>query len=219
MQIVVKGIGKESLKPNLIGLNLRFKEDDVDYNKVLENGSKVVNRFINDVLVPSGLNSEDLKTTNLNVKENRVYNNTTGEYELKGYSYNQNSYIEFDYNNELLSDLINRLKYFSNSLSYSVNYSIKDEEEVKKSLYTKAFNDAKNQAEIIALANNQKLARCIKASFESFEDNITSNSSFDDMTSYSKTMNNNNFDIDFNKILTPENITIKQEIYCMWIAE
>lgn len=220
MQIIVKGTAKKSVTPNLVKLNIDVKEVDTNYNDVLTKGSSVVSSLVSDILIPNGFNSDDLLTSSFIVKEENNYNNALNKYEVIGYSYNQSLYIEFDYNSTILNNLINSFNEFKYSVNYSPLFKIKDEDIFRKELYTTAFNDAKNSADIIALANNQKLERCIKTSFEPIEDVIVSKSSFKfDELGINKMSLSDNSNMDLTGILNPVDINLEQELYCIWIAE
>ena len=50
MDIIVEGIGKKFYSPDEVEINLDFYTRDDSYKRALENGTKNVESFINDVL-------------------------------------------------------------------------------------------------------------------------------------------------------------------------
>ena len=87
MEIITTGIGEESYKPDQIILTLNFIFKDNLYDEVLENGTKSVLDFVNNILYKYGFSENDIKTKSFIIKEEQKYNEETRSYDFDGYSY------------------------------------------------------------------------------------------------------------------------------------
>lgn len=215
MEIITTGIGEESYKPDQIILTLTFVFKDNLYDEVLENGTKSVLDFVNNILYKYGFSENDIKTKSFIIKEEQKYNEETRSYDFDGYSYNQTVILKFDYELEKLTNMMKDISKLSNHPYYKIEFSLKDEEKVKKELISKAYNDAKEKANIIALASNKILKDCIKVSFKPLDVDFLSLTSLDNSAMYLKEASMPLM----NKIFTPEDITLSENIYCLWISE
>lgn len=215
MEIITTGIGEESYKPDQIILTLTFVFKDNLYDEVLENGTKSVLDFVNNILYKYGFSEEDIKTKSFIIKEEQKYNEETRSYDFDGYSYNQTVILKFDYELDKLTNMMKDISKLSNPPYYKIEFSLKDEEKVKKELISKAYNDAKEKANIIALASNKILKDCTKVSFKPLDVDFLSLTSLDNSAMYLKEASMPLM----NKIFTPEDITLSETIYCLWISE
>lgn len=215
MEIITTGIGEESYKPDQIILTLTFVFKDTLYDEVLENGTKSVLDFVNNILYKYGFSENDIKTKSFIIKEEQKYNEETRSYDFDGYSYNQTVILKFDYELEKLTNMMKDISKLSNPPYYKMEFSLKDEEKAKKELISKAYNDAKEKANIIAEASGKVLKDCIKVSFKPLDIDFLSLTSLDNNTMYLKEASMPLM----NKIFTPEDITLSETIYCLWISE
>ena len=215
MEIITTSIGEESYKPDQIILTLTFVFKDNLYDEVLENGTKSVLDFVNNILYKYGFSENDIKTKSFIIKEEQKYNEETRSYDFDGYSYNQAVILKFDYELEKLTNMMKDISKLSNPPYYKIEFSLKDEEKVKMELISKAYNDAKEKANIIALASNKILKDCIKVSFNPLDVDFLSLTSLDNSAMYLKEASMSLM----NKIFTPEDITLSETIYCLWISE
>ena len=157
MEIIVEGNSKEYFIPNEVIITISFISSDKDYEEVMKKGIIKVNEFINDVLLKNSFNNTDLKTQTFIIKESKIYNENTHNYEFDGYIYEQNATLKFDYDNYLLGKIISDISKLENPPIYKINFSIKNVQECHKLLLEKAYNDALEQAKIIASASNNEL--------------------------------------------------------------
>ena len=201
MEIIVEGRAKEFFLANEVIMNIDFITKNEKYDEVLQDGIKMVNDFIQEVLLKNKFNEEDLKTKSFITKEEKKYNELTHKYDFDGYSFNQNASLKFDYDNERLVNIINAISKLDNPPLYQINFGIKDKNETHKRLLTKAYNDAKEHADIIATAAGKELIKCIKVDFKPLS------------------LAKNNTTQIISNIFTPEDIEITETLYCIWIAE
>ena len=74
MDIIVEGVGKKFYSPDEVEINLDFYTRADSYENALENGTKNVENFINDVLKKMDVNKETMKTRSFRVYEEKQYN-------------------------------------------------------------------------------------------------------------------------------------------------
>ena len=218
MEILVEGKGSQYLTPNQIIFHFNFSVKGDTYQLVLEQGSKSVENFINEVLIKNGFSKEDLKTQNFVIKEENKYNNETGKYEFNGYSYNQYANVRFDYNKDLLGKLMEDVSKLENPPTYQIAFGVKDEKVSRKEVLGLAYNDALDKASAIALSAGKILKRCTKVDSKSLDSVYISESSLDySLMPQDRTVS------DVASIITasftPEDIEITERLYCLWIAE
>lgn len=215
MEIITTGIGEESYKPDQIILTLNFIFKDNLYDEVLENGTKSVLDFVNNILYKYGFSENDIKTKSFIIKEEQKYNEETRSYDFDGYSYNQTVILKFDYELEKLTNMMEDISKLSNPPYYRIEFSLKDEEKAKKELISKAYMDAKEKANIIAAASGKVLKDCIKVSFKPLDIDFLSLTSLDNNTMYLKEASMPLM----NKIFTPEDIILSETVYFLWTSE
>ena len=220
MEIIVEGKGSSFFTPNEVIINFDFITKGSTYEEVLEVGTRNVFDFIQTLIIGNGFNKEDLKTINFVIREDRKYNEITRKYDFDGYSYNQGAVLRFDYDKDLLARFMESLSKLANPPKSYVNFGVKNENECRKNILAKAYEDAKEQAEAIACAAGNQLRDCVKVDFKPFTTTYVSNSSFEGEMMYAKAaMGRGSAAEVINNIFTPEDIELTEKLYCLWIAE
>lgn len=227
MDIMVQGEGKKFYKPNEVEISLNFHSNDTTYEKVLDKGTKDVELFISNVLGELNIKKDELKTRNF-----RIFQNIRYDYEKKknvdlGYDYTQAATLKMDYDMAIVADFMEKVAKLKNPPKYTMNFSIKDKEAAKKEVMAEAYTKAKDKAEIIALAAGKTLKDCVKVDFRPFETAIQSRSSLSDNdfsamclkeTSAFGIQKSSAKDV-IQTIFTPEDVEIRETLYCLWITE
>lgn len=220
MEIIVEGKGSSLFTPNEVIINFDFVTKGVSYEDVLEIGTRHVFDFIQTLIIGNGFKREDLKTRNFVIREDRKYNETTRKYDFDGYSYNQSAVLRFDYDKDLLARFMEALSKLANPPKSYVNFGVKNEHECRKNILAKAYDDAKNQAESIALAAGKQLRDCVKVDFKPFTTSYISNSGFEGEMMYAKAaIGRGNTAEVITNIFTPEDIELTEKLYCLWITD
>lgn len=90
-----------------------------------------------------------------------------GEYkeEFEGYLINQNLILTINYDMKLLDRIINKLSLSNIKPRLSINFTIKEKEEFKNMILQKACLDAKEKAQILANACNQKISGIVSIDY------------------------------------------------------
>ena len=214
MEIATIGKGKGSFKPDEMQIRLQFKSYSEDYQEALINGNNSIDEFVNKVLIGLGFNKEDLKFIDLTVREERKYNNQTGNNELIGYIFNGEGILKVSYDKDLIALFLSLMSKQSNPPEFTLNFGLKDEEKYKKELLERAYKDALRQAIIIANAANKEVKDTLKTSYEPLNEPFISSSSFSNREILYANESNN-----FINYLNPQNIEVEQVIYALFLAE
>lgn len=216
MEITTSGRGVGKYIPDEVQINLIFQSRSNDYQTALTEGNKSIDEFVNEVLVSLGFNNNDLKINNLTVREERKYNNQTGNNELVGYLFESDALLKFPYDKDLIALFLNLISKLTNPPHFTLNFGLKNEEQHKNELLQKAYQDALNKAEVIAKFANKQIKEPLKVSFEPLNQPFSSLSSFDSRNIlYSNETNINNF-VNY---LNPMDIEIEETLYALFLAE
>lgn len=227
MDIMVQGEGKKFYKPNEVVLNINFYANDITYENVLERGTKTVENFIDNVLIELNISKEKLKTRNFRISQNIHFDYQEKKTIDSGFDYNQNATLKMDYNMEIIADFIDKVAQLENPPKYNMTFTIKEQEDAKKEVMSEAYSKAKEKAEIIALSAGKKLKDCIKVDFRPFEEKVYSNSRLSDVDLFetdkmigSVPMKQRQATKDImQNTFTPEDVEIRETLYCLWITE
>lgn len=223
MDIIVEGVGKKYYKPDEVKINLEFYTKANTYESALEEGTRDVQIFMNDVLGTMNFEKKDLKTRSFRVYEEKKYD-YENKIEVKlGFAYTQNATLKFDYDIDFISEFMDKVSKLLNPPKYTIGFDIKDMTKIKKEVIAEAYNSAKEKAEAIANAAGKTLEECIKIDFRPFDERVYSaskigNSMFEaERTDYSfKKMSAQET---ITNIFTPEDVEVQETLYCLWITK
>jgi len=216
MEITTIGRGVGKYIPDEVQINLVFQSRSSAYQTALTEGDKSIDEFVNEVLIKLGFNKNDLKIRNLIVREERKYNNQTGNTELIGYLFEANALLEFPYNKDLIALFLNLISKLTNPPHFTLNFGLNDEEQHKNELLQKAYQDALNKAGVIAKSANKKVKEPLKVSFEPSNQPFSSLSSLDSRN----VLYTNKSNIDnFVNYLNPMDIEVEETLYALFLAE
>ena len=225
MDIIVEGIGKKYYTPEEVEVRLDFYTKERSYEKALEQGTKDVEIFIDDILYEMNFTKEDLKTRSF-----RVYEEKRFDYEKKieikyGFAYTQGATLKFNYDINIVAEFMDRISKLENPPKYTIAFNVKNEQQSKNEAMAEAYNKAKEKAEAIAKSAGKTLKECVKVDFRPFEERIYSRSALGSGIFETETSNYNaktrkiSTQDTITNIFTPEDIEISETLYCLWIAE
>ena len=228
MDIMVQGEGKKFYKPNQVDISINFFANDETYEKSLKKGTETVEEFINLVLKELKINREELKTRNFRIYQNIRYDYQTKTQVDNGFDYNQSATLKLDYSMNIISEFMDKVSKLVNPPKYNMTFTIKEQEIAKKEVLEEAYIKAKEKAEAIAKASGKSLKDCIKVDFRPFDEKVYSYSSLsdDDLmlgvdracgAAPEKAMKTTK-DV-LQTIFTPEDVEIKETLYCLWVTE
>lgn len=218
MEIIVEGKYTNSFVPDEVRLNINFFVKGITYEEVLNKGTLNVQLFIEEVLLKNGFKKDDMKTRSFIIKEEKKYNEITRTYDFDGYSFSQDAVLKFDYDTNLMANIIVAISRFNNSLTCQINFGLKDEEKCRKTLLSNAYKDAENKAMIIAEASGKMLKCCQKVDFRPSTNDYVSNAILGNDMMYAEKYMKGAIQNIVNTF-TPEEIELTETLYCLWIAE
>ena len=229
MDIIVEGVGKKFYNPDEVEMKLDFYTRADSYEKALENGTKNVQSFINDVLERMNFNKEIMKTRSFRVYEEKQYDYDRKKYIKLGYAYTQQANIKFNYSINIIAEFMDMVSKLKNPPKYHLLFNVKDIKGCKDEVLAEAYNKAKEKAETIARAAGKELKECVKTNFIPFEESVVSRSSLNSQDMYmekEQSFGASNFDMakstgvqnTIQTIFTPEDIEITETLYCLWIT-
>lgn len=216
MEIITIGQSKMMVTPDKIGININFQNRSKNYEEALQKGTRSINEFIEQVLIPLGFTKNDLKTNNIGIREEKRYDNNTNTYEIIDYIFQNNSLLEFPYDKDLLTLYLKQVSTLTNPPFFNIDFNLENEEFYKKQLIEKAYQDALEKAEIIANTVNKKIKEILKVSYEPLNQEFSSRTSLNsEQIMYT---NYNNID-SFVNYLTPLDIEIEITLNYLFQAE
>ncbi|MCL2116416.1 MAG: SIMPL domain-containing protein [Methanobrevibacter sp.] len=160
--ISVKGKGNLKMSPNLTIVDFEIDVKNKDYEEAYKKYKKSLKK-LNNIIKSLKFQKEDLKTKYWNAyptmdyKEKLVGTNRVIREKVKKYKISHSLKLEFDINNETLSNLLSEISKSEFPLDMNIRYGIKDKESVKNQLLEKSMIDAKNKAEIMVQSLGKEL--------------------------------------------------------------
>ena len=217
MEIIVQGTGKDTFVPDEAIFTIQFVVKGNSYDEVLQEGVDHVEWFIENIFLPNHFKREDLKTRSFVIKEDQKYNQETGQYVKDGYSFHQMASFTMDYDRKRIANLFVSISKMATPPKCIVHFGIKEEEACRKSLITKAYQDAYKQALAIALASGKTLKDCQKVDFNPFTTNYISPTRLDSENIYMERAGENTLQR-LENTFTPEDIVLTETLYCLWVT-
>ena len=223
MEIMVSGNAKRFYSPDEVITKLNFYTLADNY---LEKGVKDVENFIIDTLEKLNFKKENLKTNNFRIYEEKKFDYENKKEIKLGFAYTQSAVLKFDYSNEKVAKFMEKITKLKNPPKCSFEFGIKEEEKIRNEILAEAYLKAREKANVIAKAANKELKDCIKTDFKPFNSTSISNTHLDtamfergtEARMMKCTADNALSDVITN-VFTPEDITIEENIYCLWITD
>jgi len=211
MEIKVKGVGEKKVKPDAIKFYITFGVKRADYEICLADGTKNVDNYF-EFLEKQGFNRKDIKTKNFNIHKEKLYNETTRKYDEGDYVFEFCCELQFDYDLTKMSVVLNESTKLQESPTLKVEFVLKDEKKQIQELMALAFQDAQEQASVIARASGKDLKDCLKTSFEPFDEHI--GNSYDGMRATCGASR-----MPLEEIFVPDDIELSFTLYTLWEAQ
>lgn len=225
MDIMVQGTGRRYYKPDEVEIDFNFYTKTGSYESALEDGTRDVQIFIENVLQQMQFSKEDLKTRSFRVYEEKRY-----DYEKKmeikfGFAYTQGAILRFDYDINVVAEFMEKVSKLQNPPKYTISFNVKNEQQSKNEAMADAYNSAKEKAEAIAKTAGKTLKECIKTDFRPFEEKVYSGSTLgsgifeEERADFAIGAKKMSAQDTITNIFTPEDIEISETLYCLWVAE
>lgn len=214
MEINVVGQGEKSYKPDQVTIDVTISAVYKDHEEALIKGEESVLEFLK-AMKPFGFEFEDFKTVDYQIKDELSHQNNT--YKKIGVRYTRSLNLKFDYDIKKMAKMVETASKLKNAPRITARYGLKDTKSAEIALYADAYQNAKNQADIIANTAGLKVVRCAKINTdEEFNDYHSITSCGPDVmckkaySSASETMA---------QTYVPQDIVVNQRIYCVFVAE
>ena len=162
--IFVNGSATVKGTPDLTGVYINIHEEDLDYQKCLDEALTVLTNLTNS-FTKAGFDEKELKTSNVDVREKIRWQE--GKEIRMGYQASASVSIEFPFSNEILKKVFDLLSDYSNKVNYHIGFKLSEEKEeqlIQKALQL-AVKDARSKAEILVKASEVELGKIIEIQY------------------------------------------------------
>ena len=211
----VTGKGILSLKPDTIVVKFTSSAVYADYAETIAMASKAT-KDLKAVIAKAGVDSELLKTTNLDVSPeyDTWYDDNNHRHEkFIGYKYTHNSKIKIDNDNKILGKLLYEVSASPLDVRFDISYTVKDIEKSKNDLLREAIKDAKEKAQILSEEAGVKLKSVVDINYSWGEIEIYSEPlSLMDSQICAAPLKSFDIDIDADDIDVNDTVTVVWEI-------
>ena len=213
MEICVCGEGSKKFQPDQIILNISLTKVCKTNAQAMLEGEQVVLNFLN-LMQNFDFKKEDFKTVEYIVRDETKYDN--GKSTKIGVRYTRGLRFSFDFDIEKMSKILSKSSKLDDAPRIRIDYALKDEKTAKAELFKDAYLDAKLQADMIADASGLKVTKCLKASFSDDNEGFIARANFE--RGIAKT---SSYDVEemIAQTYTPNDITVRQNLYCIFEAE
>ena len=152
--IRVTGMGSVSVKPDTTSLRITFGGIYKDYEETVRQSAEKT-KILRETIEKSGLPGEALKTKDFSIEsEYESYRDYNNDYKKRflGYKFYHRTQIQFPKDNKMLGRVLYELSLCSVKVEFSIDYTVKDKDAVKKEVIKRAVENSREKAEIMAIA-------------------------------------------------------------------
>ena len=165
--IVVKGVGKASTRPDLIVISLDLDSFSENYDKAMSIASDKLEELYTS-LGGIGFERKDIKTVGFNVRtKNEYVKDKNGDSVLMflGYDVEHSLKISFDLDIKKLSETLSVISTSKAKPGVEIAFTLKDGSGIKEEVLRKASKNARRKAEILASTSGVKLGKLISIDY------------------------------------------------------
>jgi len=169
-KIVITGIGKLSIRPDLVELTVTIDTFNENYSELLSEHARK-HGSVKNAMQSTGLRSEDVKTADYKVRtvydQVKVGNGNTSTYisKFKGYACSQTLKIRFDFDNQRLNLAIQNLSDCIAKPRFDIDFTVKDQARVADLLLADAAQNARSRANILTQAMGARLGQVVSIDY------------------------------------------------------
>jgi uncharacterized protein YggE len=158
--VQVLGISKKMVTPDVAILSIMLTYKDMNFAQTTV-GLNAKTKDVSRQIVSAGFKEADIKTTDYNIRVNRIYRNDS--YLDSGYVASQNVVVEFNYSKEKISKILTTFSKSKTPFELRFDFKLSDElkKKVNNDLIRLAVNDAKEKARILSESSGVKLKRIL----------------------------------------------------------
>lgn len=211
--IIIKGMGRVSVKPDLIVVSMELETKDKDYEQTMALASQKIDS-LNKSLEGIGFEKNSIKTTNFDIIIDYESVKKDGQYQqvFCGYKCNHNLKVEFDFDTKRLAEVLNEISKCVAKPEFSISFTVRDKEVVSRELLKSATQNAREKAEILCSASGVKLGDLLSIDYNWGELNICSNTNY----SVSRNCKMETLACFSSVEIQPENIDLNDTVTFVW---
>lgn len=214
--LTVKGLGKISLPPDQIEINITVESKDNDYSTVTDKQFEKTEE-IRNALAELGLDKSRLKTSDINVSaEYKSVQNDNGTWERRfdGYKCSHHLSLKIGFDTEKLKWVISAIVSCKKAAPvFNIIFSVKDKEEASDKLLEAAVNDAVKKAAVLSEAAGLVLGNVISIDHNSSDMDFRSPTNM--FSSVSRGADGAGESVS-DMYIEPENIHSQAEVTVVW---
>ena len=178
--ITVKGVGKVSVKPDLIVISMRLETEDKEYATTTETAAQRIDA-LNKSLEEIGFGKDALKTTDFSVRT--VYESVreqNGAYKsvFKGYACSHTLKVEFNFDAKRLASVLSAISRCVAKPELTVSFTVKDPSAVSSELLHAAAQNANEKANVLCSAAGVKLGELLSIDYNLGDINVCSDTDY-----------------------------------------
>lgn len=210
--IRVTGKGSVSVKPDTTSLKITFEGLYKDYEETVRKSSEKT-KVLREAVEKSGLPGENLKTKDFSIQsEYESYRDYNNDYQQRfvGYKFHHRTEIKFPNDNKMLGRVLYELSVCSVKVEFSIGYTVKDKDAVKKEVIKRAVENSREKAEILATAAGVILGEIQSIDYSWGE--IEIRTSPVDMLEIGSCAMESSYDID----IEPDDIDVADTVTILW---
>ncbi|HII94754.1 MAG TPA: SIMPL domain-containing protein [Candidatus Methanofastidiosum sp.] len=157
----VQGTGIVEEKPDILYLNFNVQNKEYTYEEAMSKVNIRTNELKKN-LSEVGIQKSDVKTSSYNI--DTTYRRVNDKNIFDGYRCTHNLEVELPVDSELIRKAIEKIVSSGIDVPFSMNFSVKDKEAMRKKVIENGVKDALSKAEIISKAAGVRLGNIISIS-------------------------------------------------------
>ena len=165
--ITVKGIGKVSVAPDLLVIEMNLEVTEPNYEASMRRAAEMLD-VLRTAVVSAGHDGKLLKTTSFNVNTKyESYRDKNNNYQSKfvGYCCTHGLRLEFDLNMKLFGMTLGAIADCEANPKFSIRFSVKDANAVSAELLENTIENARRKAGILAKSAGVNLGAILRIDY------------------------------------------------------
>ena len=174
--ITVKGVGKVSVKPDVIAISIEQKTHAREYDKTMEKAAAEL-AAIRKAIAGAGYDPAKLKTSSFGVDTYyESKRDAEGNYKnhFKGYKCTHCLNFEFDYDMKELGKVLSALAGCDAKPEFTIKFSVKEQDTMKERMLENAVANATSKANTLAKSAGVRLGEILRIYYSWGELNVYS---------------------------------------------
>lgn len=184
----ISSTGKISAKPDIAELRITIIVEDSIYTLCLEKLTKKTNS-LTDQLKSIKIPTKEIKTTDMNIRRNLVYDHTKQKDINKGFIASHYLKIKVENSKDMLNNVFNALSGSLAEADFNLNFEISNKEKYVEMALKEAIKNAKDKAIFLSKESGVKLLNINKIDYNYFQEEAIPLDRINNMMVKTATMN------------------------------